>query len=701
MADGLVAKTWIAERPVSGSDLVLEVQRAPFDVPCDRFTRSCLQAAFERWIEITLRLEGTGFCLSDAHFGNYMLFGRNEPRWIDLGSIRPIEEVTPDIPFRSFDELWKGMLAPLLVLRQSPHRARLVRLAIADYPYQGPRTVAHEAPLPLEEFVASERAELLSALGTATGRDAILKTFEFACAKLGDAFSRPAVAAAPAPVDPGFVGDILAKAGARRVACLGADVYAAFAGVLEEFDTVVIDEDEERLEQLAPGLKTRSHQSGTVALYLEHVVNRIFMQRPPQADAVVAFDPFRRFEHNSDVMRENIAAILASMATTTAVITAPKEFAAPLARLLQGFFADVATEPARSDYVALVCRKSAVGIDPYVLDRSVMMHSLSQLQKATNQQKIRRDLAAVYASSITDALTVDGGRIVVPPTPKGIEDGRQLTEMGLAELGQVLTSPQVREIVAYFKERPIYASHVATKAEEPPSTIEAIRDRFHYGAYDVGDILAAPYLWELANSADLLSAAAIYLGCVPSLYSVNCWWTFGGHETPAAVAQRLHRDPDDFRFCTLFVYLTDVGGESGPHIYVTESHNCERFDPELQTRLVRAGMEPAAAEQMINFTYYKDGNEAPLDDMVTAVMPERLRTLTGRAGSALLEDTYGLHRGASLSRIDRLMFWARYGLGPNYAYDLDKTRPRKLDWHSRLPDTPLTRYVNRLIVDPR
>lgn len=339
--------------------------------------------------------------------------------------------------------------------------------------------------------------------------------------------------------------------------------------------------------------------------------------------------------------------------------------------------------------------------DPYALDRSVMMHGLSQMQRvALEYPKFRRELGNAYAESVLKALT-DIQQISAPKTLKGLEFGRQLSESGLAELGQVLSPTQTSETLAYFKTRPVYPSHVAALAKEPPGTIESIRGREHYGAYDVADVLAAPHLLELANHPDLLSAAAAYLGCVPSLYSVNCWWTFGGHSTAAPVAHRLHRDPDDLRFCTLFVYLTDVEPDAGPHIYVTDTHDCERFDPELIKRLANAGIGASEAQILLNSTYQNDGNEGPLDTIIALALPERVRQLTGKAGSALLEDTYGLHKGTSLSKTDRLMFWARYGLGPNYAYDCDKTRPRAVEWRDRLPDSPLTRYVNRLVIDTR
>lgn len=360
MADGLLAKTWIADEYTSGTDLVLEVEAAPFDVPCDRFTTSCLQTAFERWIEISLRLEGAGLSLSDAHFGNFMLFGRNEPRWIDLGSVRPSQEVTQDDPFRGFDELWKGMLAPLLVLRHPSRRTRLARLAIADYPYQGPKTSTNEAPLPLEDFVTAEREELRRMLGTLRGSAAVLKTYEFACGKLGEAFARAPAPPSPGPVDPSFIRSLVTDAGLRRVMCLGGDVYAPLADALRGLDVVVVDEDETRLEGIAAMIKAQPASTGTVALHLDHVINRLFLRRPPVADVLISCDPFTRFPHDSEVMLENIAATLAKLTTRLAVVTTPRQYEGAVMQFLRGSFAEVTQGSTQGDVSALICRKSDV-----------------------------------------------------------------------------------------------------------------------------------------------------------------------------------------------------------------------------------------------------------------------------------------------------------------------------------------------------
>src|SRR5262245_8376119 len=51
MDDGLVARMWVSDRKVEGYGLVVETEKAPFDVPCERFTRETLRAATQNWLD--------------------------------------------------------------------------------------------------------------------------------------------------------------------------------------------------------------------------------------------------------------------------------------------------------------------------------------------------------------------------------------------------------------------------------------------------------------------------------------------------------------------------------------------------------------------------------------------------------------------------------------------------------------------------
>ena len=107
--------------------------------------------------------------------------------------------------------------------------------------------------------------------------------------------------------------------------------------------------------------------------------------------------------------------------------------------------------------------------------------------------------------------------------------------------------------------------------------------------FKLGDILRAPHLIGIACHPGILTVVAAYLKTVPTIIDLCAWWSDPTDSVPFG-AQIPHRDRDDFRFCKLFVYLTDVGPDDGPHTFLPMSHSragmlelCKAYnvDPEL------------------------------------------------------------------------------------------------------------------------
>jgi hypothetical protein len=157
----------------------------------------------------------------------------------------------------------------------------------------------------------------------------------------------------------------------------------------------------------------------------------------------------------------------------------------------------------------------------------------------------------------------------------------RLNDEGYSSLGQTLSAAQATEIVDYFLARPCFSGHVAGAGDGVARMVGGGAENFHYGAYSPTDIVQAPHLIELANHPQILEIAHRYLGCMPTLYSLNAWWSFSGHGK-ASLSQEFHRDMDGYRFCTLFVFLTDVGAKSGAHLFIRQSHRYELVDALVQ-----------------------------------------------------------------------------------------------------------------------
>lgn len=192
--------------------------------------------------------------------------------------------------------------------------------------------------------------------------------------------------------------------------------------------------------------------------------------------------------------------------------------------------------------------------------------------------------------------------------------------------------------------------------EIPPGTVAA--------AYPLETVLACEEVLEIVNSPLMLDIAARYLGCTPTLSSLGVRWSFP-QAAAAMDTQRFHRDLDDWRFLKLFIYLTDVDEETGPHVYVKGSH---KVAAEMRAQLY----EQAALERR-----YGSGS---------------LQTVLGPRGTAFIAATEGIHRGVPPLTKPRLMLQAQYSLLPVFAF---RYQPVALPAATRV-----NAYINRLLIAP-
>lgn len=179
--------------------------------------------------------------------------------------------------------------------------------------------------------------------------------------------------------------------------------------------------------------------------------------------------------------------------------------------------------------------------------------------------------------------------------------------------------------------------------------------------YDRSDKTVAKFQFEpndLANQIDiqnlaadvgLLDIAQRYLGCLPVLDSIAMWWSTPHLARPAdEIAQTFHIDNDRLRWLKIFIYLTDVTQESGPHVFVQHSHL----------------REPRRAE-LISRGYVRLSDE----DVRRVYRSDEFIDIVGPAGTVLIEDTSGFHKGRMPENRERLMLEYQFScnlFGANY-----------------------------------
>lgn len=181
-----------------------------------------------------------------------------------------------------------------------------------------------------------------------------------------------------------------------------------------------------------------------------------------------------------------------------------------------------------------------------------------------------------------------------------------------------------------------------------------------YWLDDQNSAVRDPVLSRLALDPYILSTVGQYFGCAPIHVQTTAWFSFPGDPASAdlsASAQLFHQDKEFTRFLKVFIYLSDVDTESGPHCYVEASHIDELVihGVPFSSRLSDAEIEKIYGR-------------------------ERMREVTGPAGTVLFGDTSAAHKGQPVSKGHRVLLQFEYAaslyLSPVLPFDalpLDET----------------------------
>ena len=163
----------------------------------------------------------------------------------------------------------------------------------------------------------------------------------------------------------------------------------------------------------------------------------------------------------------------------------------------------------------------------------------------------------------------------------------------------------------------------------------------HLASYRDGMPADDPLL-KVALDRKLLEIVSSYLGLWPCLHSVGAWLNYPT-DAPAQISQLWHRDPEDLRLIKAFIYLVDVDEQRGPFTYIPGTHP---FGPEA------AGSRKLEKKKRV-----------PDDRMNRFFPPESWRVCTGPAGTMILADTLGYHRGGKPTAGTRILVTFTYTSG--------------------------------------
>jgi hypothetical protein len=158
--------------------------------------------------------------------------------------------------------------------------------------------------------------------------------------------------------------------------------------------------------------------------------------------------------------------------------------------------------------------------------------------------------------------------------------------------------------------------------------------------YDTSALLDNEDVQSLLADRSLLRLAQEYLDCEPIADVLSMWWHTNHHTQPdSEAAQFYHFDLDRIKWFKVFIYLTDVGPDNGPHSFVAGSHRTDGIPWHLRRK---------------GYVRLSD------DEVLAEYGPERCLALAAPRGSIIVEDTRGLHKGNSVRADPRLVLQLQF-----------------------------------------
>jgi hypothetical protein len=253
----------------------------------------------------------------------------------------------------------------------------------------------------------------------------------------------------------------------------------------------------------------------------------------------------------------------------------------------------------------------------------------------------------------------------------------RLNERGYAALDPV-PSAHVQALLTRMEEVGYVAAPDVLKneRERPARSAEALRGEMNLAHVRATDVLRLPGLIDLACDPALLEILSAHLGAPPILIDASAWRSFAGADGPktARDAQLFHFDLDSYRFAKVFLYLTDVDTDSGPHILVPTTHR-----PDVLAGLAgaRGTPERAAFED-----WYFGATRKDEEDVKRWIGIDPVE-ITGDSGARFVVNTEAIHRGKPPAARDRGVLQLVYGIAPSTAWSTPFEPVRPIDRDGR------------------
>lgn len=247
---------------------------------------------------------------------------------------------------------------------------------------------------------------------------------------------------------------------------------------------------------------------------------------------------------------------------------------------------------------------------------------------------------------------------------------KDLDTRGFYTLESVIPQELCAEVVRYAllnKSQPRSASNQTKSFEACLPTKPYLSARYDFSP-NPKLIFENQFIQELIFDPFLFKISQEYLGGRPYLDPIELWWLFPFDKRDSNWAEDFHFDMDTIKWLKFFINFEDVQLTDGPHIFLEGTHRSKG----------------------IPWALLKKRYKRLTDEEVFRALPHvKEQVFTVPAGSILIEDTRGLHKGLAPISGRRLLLSFQY----SNVYVNHEARPR-IDNLENVTDVMATRIKN-------
>lgn len=287
-------------------------------------------------------------------------------------------------------------------------------------------------------------------------------------------------------------------------------------------------------------------------------------------------------------------------------------------------------------------------------------------------------------------------RVILPGDgDAALADAASIRRDGYASIAPLLDPAGVEAVRDHLGRHKVHDGWERVAGEY---TVDEAPDRIHVAHFNSSALIDCPYLIYLASHPRVIARVSEFLGTTPTIHYFALWWSLAGREK-AEDAELFHIDRHCYRFVKLFIYLTDVDMDAGPHCYVRGSNDINAIHARLKNI---AETDPNSLKRFQTMIQTQRKSDRDVEDFFGAA---NTTYMTGNAGDSFIVNTGGYHKGLLPKSRNRLVFQALYTMLPTIKDPVaplsvpDFTNNYRRLYGNVFSEDHLM-YMNRLVIGP-